>query len=305
MHRHRPARLVAFAATVALAAGCATGPTVSDAERQADGLQESDHDLLFATEFPVANKAEALQRADEARRAGAIDKALYFYVKALKFDPQDADLLAAIGLLHRHQGNAQLAVRAFSMALAVEPDNAAVLEARGLLLLAHDEVAQAAVDLARAVELDATAWQAHNGLGLIADRDGLHSAALPHYDRALGIRPTDAAVLNNRGYSRLLAGDLEAAGRDLTRAAAGGHRQAWVNLGALHARQGKYDLAVDALSEVLAVPEACNRVAEISMENGDLAVAGELLERAIRLSPTYFPAAEANLAALQAQTRKQ
>jgi Flp pilus assembly protein TadD len=302
MNRSVPTICLYLVAVALLSSGCATAPSSPTAAVSDEQLRNTDNDLLFATEFPVANKGDALLRAEEARQAGNIDKALFFYVKAVKFDPQDADLLAAIGRLHQYQGNSQLAVRAYTLALDIDPDYARVLEARGLILLAHEEDERALADLGRAVERDPLAWRAHNGLGLLADRSDDHARAILHYDAALELQPESGDILNNRGYSKMLAGDIEGAETDLQKAShLLGHRQAWVNLGTLFARQGRYQLAVEALQEVLPEPEAFNKVAEASVQNGDYAIARDLLEQAIRVSPIYFPAAEENLAELEAR----
>jgi tetratricopeptide (TPR) repeat protein len=282
-----------------LAAGCASAPATDVSTEVVTNLEEENADLMFATEFPVESKEDALARADAARKDGQIDKALYFYVKALKFDPDDAELLAAIGYLHQYRGNKVLAVRAYTLALRINPDFAEVLEARGLMLLAAREDERAASDFARAVTISPNAWRSHNGLGLLADRRGDHAEAVAHYDRAISINPKSGAILNNRGYSRLLLGDLARAEEDLrTAATVFNHDQAWVNLGKLYAHQGRYDVAVASYEEVLPKPEALNKVAEASMAVGDHETALYLLEQAIRLSPTYFPAAEENLAEL-------
>src|SRR5210317_1140227 len=115
--------------------GCASTSAVPDSAAYDKELRDSDNDILFATEFPVSSKADALLRADEARTAGDLDRAIFFYVKALKFDPDDADLLAAIGILHQHQGNDELAARAFTLAIDARPQFVQALEARGLILL--------------------------------------------------------------------------------------------------------------------------------------------------------------------------
>ena len=293
---------VAFLSLVAVLqlSACAGTPAGPEPEFPEERLRDADADLMFATEFPVATKADAMLRAEAARKEGELDKALFFYVKALKFDPRDSQLLAAIGLLHQFQGNAEYAVRAYTLALNENPDFAEVLEARGLILLAHDEDDRARADLTRAVQVYDSAWSSYNGLGLLADRDGDHGRAISFYDRALAINPDAADILNNRGYSKFLAEDFDGAEQDLKRAAESlGHKQAWVNLGTLYARQGRYDLAVSALREVLSQPEAFNKVAESSISNGDYAAAEAMLERAIQLSPRYFPAAEENLAQLR------
>ena len=282
--------------------GCASTSAVPDSAAYDKELRDSDNDILFATEFPVSSKADALLRADEARTAGDLDRAIFFYVKALKFDPDDADLLAAIGILHQHQGNDELAARAFTLAIDARPQFVQALEARGLILLRHEKDEQARADFIRVIELDPTRWRSHNALGLIADAAGAHQQAITHYDHALVYKADSGEVLNNRGYSNFLAGNYTEAEADLNAAAlTQGHRQAWVNLGSLYAQQGEYERAVDAFGRVLPDPEAYNKVAEASMAQEDYSTAESLLLQAIRLSPTYFPAAEDNLQKLRQQ----
>jgi Flp pilus assembly protein TadD len=280
--------------------GCASQPSTSPQNIAEQEFRDADLDVIFATEFPVTSKADALQRAQTSLEEGEVDKGLFFYVKALNYDPDDAGLLYRIGRIHDHGGDAEMATRAYTLALRSNPDLVPALESRGLLLLAHKEDIRAEQDLERAVALDATAWRAQNGLGLIEDRKGNHEKAIALYSAALAVEPTVAEVLNNRGYSRMLAGHLFAAEADLRQSAALGYRKAWINLGALLARSGQYGQAVDAYNEVLDEPESLNKAAEIAMENRDQDVAQNLLERAIKQSPVYFPDAEQNLAQLTA-----
>lgn len=301
MTTFQKARQLLIVMSVLPLSACVSAPSQPDA-RTAAG--DAGLDLLFATEFPVASKAEALSLAGEAWQAGDADRALFYYLKGLQFDPADAELLVLVGQIHAYRRMPELAVRAYSMALALEPDHAGGLEARGLLLLEHGEPERALPDLQRAVELDSRAWRARNGLGLLADRKGDHLSALEHYDAALSVVPEAGAVLNNRGYSRFLLGDYAAAAKDLSYAAhILGFRQAWMNLGLLAARQRDYAGAVKHYRQVLSEPEACTRVAEAAIEHGRFHVAQHLLDKAIRESPTYFPAAEENLAQLRLKRR--
>ncbi len=285
-------------------AACGSTPAVSKNAIANDELRNTDMDLVFATEFPVESKSDAMTRAAEAWSSGDINRALFFYVRALQFDSEDADLLAAIGKIHHSQGRPGLAVRAFSMALRVDADHAASLEGRGLIFLAHekDEVAEA--DLQRVVQIAPTAWRAQNGLGMLADRRGDHLNATMHYDAALAIVPESAMVLNNRGYSSFLAGDYRSATVDL-HIAAGQHdyERAWMNLGAVYSQQGRYIPAVDMYLNVLSEPQTYNKVAEAAIVNNDYETAQQLLEQAIFESPTFFPAAEQNLAQLHLHTQ--
>ena len=215
-------------------AACGSTPSASKIASTNVELRNTEMDLMFATEFPVTGKSDALARAAEALSSGDINRALFFYVRALQFDSEDADLLATIGKTHYSQNRSEMAVRAFSMALRIDSDNATSLEGRGLILLANDRDEPAEVDLRRAVEIAPGAWRAHNGLGMLADRRGDHLIAAMHYDAALAIVPGLAPVSNNRGYSSFLAGNYRSATADLHIAAGRhGYERAWINLGAV------------------------------------------------------------------------
>ena len=117
-----------------------------------------------------------------------------------------------------------------------------------------------------------------------------------HYSTALAIEPATAAVLNNRGYSRMLGGKPLAAEADLRQAAELGYDKAWLNLGILLASSERYDEAIEAFSKVLAQPDALIRASEFAIENRDFPEARKMLHQAIELSPVFLPSAEQNLA---------
>jgi hypothetical protein len=94
--------------------GCATTSPVEASDAALSELSAENLDLLFATEFPVASKEEAMIKAKLAYGEGEFDKAQLYLVRALKFDIGDTDLLAQIGNLHVQQNNGKLAARAFS-----------------------------------------------------------------------------------------------------------------------------------------------------------------------------------------------
>lgn len=279
--------------------GCASNHVDKRSALIEEEFRDADFDVMFATEFPVANKAEALQRAEAAIQTGELDRALFFYVKALTFTPDDASLLLRIGQMHEFRGDAEMAVRAYTVALKYDPELIPALENRGLLLLANDELIRAEEDLNRVVAIDATAWRAYNGLGLIADSRGQHKTAIPLYSAALQVEPSAAAVLNNRGYSRMLAGMTLAAEADLRQAAELGYDKASLNLGTLLADSGRYDEAIEAFSNELSKPDALSKTAASAIENRDFAVARKMLQRAIEISPVYLPSAEQSLARIE------
>ncbi len=282
-----------------LLTGCASAPDLRSDQYAEAELNDTSFDLLFATEFPVASETEALARAAQAMQEGKVNKALFFYVRALQFQPENVELLAHIGEIHMQQNNFAMAKRAFLMARTYDPTHAQSLEALGLIYMSEDNDEQAVSELNLAVASNDLLWRAHSALGVYADKANDHTGAQQHYDAALLVNPNAAYVLNNRGYSKYLAGDLRGAALDFYEAANNqGFSQAWANLGRVYARQGWYDDAIETYAQVMSEANAYNNTGQAAIENGDFTEAKGFLLEAIRLSPTYFPAAEKNLMSL-------
>ena len=285
---------------IGLLSGCATTPDIDTNNQAGAELNDKSLDVLFATEFPVESEAEALARAAQALHNGEIDKALFFYVRALQFQPENVELLAHIGEIQMRRKNHALARRAFLTARSYDPTHARSLEGLGLIYMATGMHEQAVDELELAVANDDQLWRAHNALAVYADKAGNFTTAQRHYDAALSINPDAAHVLNNRGYSKFLAGDFDGAAVDLYEAAENqAFPLAWANLGKLYATQGWYGDAITTYKHVMSEAHALNNTGYAAIENGDFTQAKLYLDEAIRLSPTYFPAAEDNLSLLE------
>ena len=186
------------------------------------------------------------------------------------------------------------------MARNYEPTHARSLEGLGLIYMVAGMHEQAVNELKSAVANDDQLWRAHNALGVYADKAGDYAAAQLHYDFALSINPDAANVLNNRGYSKFLAGDVPGATLDFYEAAENQEfSPAWANLGRVYAKQGWYDDAIATYKNVMSDAHALNNTGQAAIQNGDFTQAKRFLNEAVRVSPTYFPAAEANLALLE------
>ena len=283
-----------------LLAGCAGTPAAVDDTYADDALRNTDLDVMFATKFPVASEEEAIAKAVEAYRAGDVNEALFFYVRALQFNPENVDLLVLIGDIHMKHNDLARAKRAYSRARAIDPEHSRSLEALGLIHMSEGNDDAAVAVLSDAAAIDDRRWRAHNALGVYLDKSGDYTSAQSHYDRALATNPAAGQVLNNRGYSKYLAGDIGGATIDLyTAAFEKGFELAWGNLGMVYASQGLYDDAISAYREIMNEANTYNNIGQIAIDNGDLDVARFYLVEAVRLSPTYFPQAEKNLKLLQ------
>ena len=283
-----------------LLTACASTPDTDDRADIGEEINNSSMDVMFATEYPVESELDALARADLALQEGEVEKALFFYVRALQFQPDNVDLLVYIGEIQSQRDNLAMAKRAFLMARQHDPTHSGSLEGLGLIYMVEEMHDKAIVNLELAIANDDQCWRAHNALGVYADKAGSYSTAQEHYDAALLINPQAAHVLNNRGYSKFLAGDIQGATDDLLEAASDrGFVQAWSNLGRIYATSGSYGDAIKTYKHVMSEARALNSTGYAAIENEDFMQAEHFLTEAIRLSPTYFPAAEENLAALR------
>jgi Flp pilus assembly protein TadD len=303
MNRAFPVILSGSALLVVLLAGCASQAARGTATQGVRGDKDAAGQLyagqpavVHATEYPVSSAAEGIQRGDQAWSHGKLDLAVYLYVQSLAFDATDAGPFLKIGAIHERLGNRALAERAFELALEREPDNAAACERLGLLYLQSQRNDQARGLFEHAISRDADRWQSHNGLGIAADRRSDFAAAIAHYDTAFVLEPRAAAVVNNRGYSRYLAGDLTGAKADFIEAIRlGALSGTWTNLGRVQAKQARYAEALESLLKETDLAHAYNLLGEVAMEIGDYPAAQKYFTSAIGASPRYFKAAQENL----------
>jgi len=283
-----------------LLTGCASAPVVENDKYTGAQLNDDFTDVLFATELAVESEADALARAENALQAGNVEKALFFYTRALKYEPENVETLAKIGAIQFERNDYARAKQAFSLAKSFDPAHSASLEGLGLIYMAEGMNEQAIRELRAAIAYDSQLWRAHNALGIYADKSNNFAAALGHYDTALIINPNAADVLNNRGYSRFLAGDFPGATADLYEAANDrDFPSAWANLGMVYAHHGWYDDAIWTYQNVMSDAHAYNNTGKIALKNGDFHQATWYLNEAIRRSPTYFPEAQQNLMRLE------
>ena len=279
---------------------CAVSAPTPAHDATAAELSGENLDLMFATEFPVASKEEALQKAARAYGDGDIDKSQFYLIRALQFDSTDTEILAQVGNLHVQQGNNKLAARAYQFALQQDPEHAASREGLGLLHFRAGNDTAAREHLEAAVASDSTLWRSHNVLGVLADRDGDFALAQSHYAAALEIQPQADSILINRGYSKYLNGDYLAAGIDFNAVAErSNNAKAWRNLALVYGRLGLYETALETFLQVEAERDAYNETGAIAMSNGDYQDALHYLHEAVRVSPTYFAQAEKNIAEIR------
>lgn len=111
----------------------------------------------------------------------------------------------------RAKGDLDGELRIISQLMLAQPDDARVVGEYGKLLVQQARSNDAVQFLNRAVELAPSDWTYYSALGVAYDQLADPANAKLAYERALALKPGEAAILNNYGMSRMLAGDAAGA----------------------------------------------------------------------------------------------
>jgi tetratricopeptide (TPR) repeat protein len=157
----------------------------------------------------------------------------------------DAYSFLRAGMANERTSNYPGAVRLYQRGLEIEPNNVELLNAMGFALFQQGKSREAVAELEKAVAIDPKHVKARNNLALAAIDAGELELAEAHYRESLAIKP-DPAIYNDLGFvlERMgMSEDAEAAYRKAL-ALDPKSSAANYNLGASLVRQGRTDEAI-------------------------------------------------------------
>jgi len=264
------------------------------------------------------NEQQAIEQALAAEQLQKFDKAIYAYIQALEFVPDNAQTLYRIARLHSLQGNNNIAIKAYKEALVIAPAMGNAHSELGVLAMSVREYKLAATHLNQAVKLDqlrlknslekvgeykfsaldqSSPIRAYNALAILDDLAGHHFRARIYFRLVLKFKPRSALLATNLGYSFYLSGHYNQAERYLKQAIeySPKFKRAWTNLGLVYARKSQYNRAVMSFEQVMSPAQALNDLGYFLMLDAQYSKAIVLFRQAIDASPSYFEQANKNL----------
>lgn len=269
---------------------------------------------------------EAFAQAVDAEQRGDRDKALYYYIQCLEFEPENAKVLYKIARIHDKQGNNSIAIRAYKEALVNDPTLILAHQSLGIIEMENRQYKSAKEHLQKAIHLDQQRLKSigqesysdhfvldsqspinsYNVSGVIEDMHHTYTLARQYYQLALAQQPNSPNILSNIGFSYYLTGDLNVAEKYFKRAinAAPNFHRGWNNLGLVYARQGQYNRAIKTFKQVMTEYDAYNDLGYFVMLEGRLDEAEYFFQKAIDISPSYFKKANVNLEQVQMKKRE-
>ena len=253
---------------------------------------EAANSSAAAKSVPDAAIAELQKALNEERYVDAAAQINQLAVAGV----DDPRLTLAAGELSLARGRYDAALASFKTVDANPGLGARALEGEGIALSQLNRSAEALSILQKAVALDAKAWRAWNALGAEYDRRRDWADAETAYARALDESQNAAAVLNNRGYSRLLQNRLDDAVTDFVAALQKKPdlAAARTNLRLAIAMKGEYARAVEGATPGTKAA-ILNNAGFAAMLRGDYAQAEDLLAQAMKAKGEYYGRASANL----------
>ncbi|MDX1823112.1 MAG: tetratricopeptide repeat protein [Thiohalomonadales bacterium] len=274
-----------LAMVVVLMAGCASHPADNEGK-----------------EAPLSPEQQ-FKTGESLRLSGNYADALASYVPLTKRDDEwGLKAKLAIARMALDDGKNAEAERAYQVILEDNPTCLDAQEGLGLTKLAQGDWKAARRQLQIVNRQDSGRWRTLNGLGIVADMTGAHDAAARWYGLALDAGGERPLVINNAGYSLIMAGHYHDAEQLLAQAVRRYPTESRLrhNLAISQARQRHYDQAIRTWQVGTGKADAISNAGYIALVNGDLDKAKALLEQAKSISTRYMPRTEANLEAVKA-----
>lgn len=311
-------RKILLMTTLVAVSGCQS--MTPNLEVRGHSAYQGESALLYQVQEQADSPEQAMRMGATAYQAGALDQALYQYLRAIELDPTRHEALVWVGHIHRERGNQHLAEMAFAEVLSQEPNNPLALAEMGLLQLAMQQPENARQLLGQAIAADqqrlgnepaagpdglkvdaASPLKVYNAMGVLADLQSDFSQAARYYRLAQQIEPRSALVANSMAYSLYLAGKWPEAEQQyrLGLSYDSRYQPLWRNYGLLLARMDRYEESLSMFEQVEKRSEASNDVGYICLIEGKLDMAEQFFRSAIEQSPSHYDSAWENLSRVE------
>jgi len=172
-----------------------------DAAGNPFAARESEPDSNPATARTLLDPSvrSGFERGLQLQKAGDLPGAEDAYLRALKRDPNNAQINANLAVLYEAQGRFQLAERHLRQSINVAPDNPSAHNNLGVVLYRMGNYDGALIEFNRALSLDSGQLDAYTNKGLIFMRWGRHADAQRAFSQVLVLDPANALAHYNLG----------------------------------------------------------------------------------------------------------
>jgi Flp pilus assembly protein TadD len=230
-------------------------------------------------------------------RKNDLNRAYFYYVKALSQEPENTILLHKQSSLLMKKKKFSEAEQVYRTLLSISSRDALAHEGLGRTLIGQNRIGEAEKAFLAALALNNDLWQSHHFLGLAYSSQEKYDKAVVEFKQALKLKPQDRPVLNNLAVTYCLQGRYEEAEPILrTLADSSNNKKIFNNLAVVYVHLERYAEALSAFKKGAASEAAAYYnmgVEYMSHEMFPEAIGS--FEQAIALHPRYYPAAVSNM----------
>lgn len=213
------------------------------------------------------------------------------YRQLIKIDPNNADTLHLLGVLHSQTGRLETGRTLIEKAISFKPYSPVFHANLGNVKYEMGQIDEAGASFQRALHMDSENPTALNGLGMTHIEKGQYPRAIEYFEKILSRNPAAADAYCNLGKAYYNLGDQKAAGRFLKEAIRlrPNYPEALNNLGNLYWELKDYDQSIRYLDRAINqdpnFSDGYKNLAEKLWSLGDAEKASAYYQRALHLKP--------------------
>jgi protein O-GlcNAc transferase len=243
-----------------------------------------------------AQGQDFLQKAVSFHQSGRLDKAILWYKKSLKAQPENVVALSNMGFALQACGKLEEAVVSCQKAIAIQPDYAQAHSNLGNALKEQGKFSEASLSYQKAIAIKPDYIEAHYNLGNVYQEQAKFDEAVASYKTAISLNPGFAQAHGNLGNALKAQGKLDEAVVSYQKAIANqpDYAEVYSNLGNTFSEQGKFDDAVSHFQKAITIQpdyaEAYSNLGNTLQLQGKLDEGVLIFKKAISINPSFVQA---------------
>jgi tetratricopeptide (TPR) repeat protein len=188
-----------------------------------------------------------------AVEANNFDEAIRCFSEAIRLKPDDAISFGNRGIARGKKGDLDDAIKDFEEAIRLKPDSAEAFFNRGVAYMKKDDLDGAVQDIEEAIRLKPDYADAYYSRGFMDFNKGKLESAIQKFDAALRLNSEHADAYYSRGIARLMKNDLNGALKDFDEVIRikPDYADAFYRRGIVHSKKGDWSRAIQDFDETI------------------------------------------------------
>ncbi len=283
---------ILFVLTLLLTNGCAGINASGTAATNETGSHTDAKNILKGK-----NSEELLRGGYTHLASGNNDLAKMLFLRVIEQTPESHRAFIGLGEVEYKEGNYEKAYMHFDRAYTLDSNNINAQMGKARSMRQQNKLNAAIKEINAAIAVAPNDVAVLTELAIIYDLMGKEALSGPIYKEILDRTPDQAGSNNNLGLNFLTQGKYEQAIIAFERAIAIDSNDDRIknNMGTAFALYGNEQMALNIFKDTVGEAGAYNNLGYLYMNQGQLEEAKRSLEKALELSPVYYQKAQENL----------